>query len=242
MSRSGIEAKPPWRSIPHAVRQRVHEVLGAAVSRGSRVWGGYGPTPTFRLTLADGRRVFFKGTNRASNDFARGALVREERVYRELSGVIGPWAPRFYAAFQHDDWHVLLLEDVGPKTVPPWAPAITRRVAHAYADFHAATLGRDDLPRWLPHLTDSLPRVTWSRVAAESDDLRAVAVLAAGHADEAHRWLQAALPLLCRLADSAADLPRAICPAARRHPLRQPPLHWRAPRPLRLAVRGDRPS
>jgi hypothetical protein len=206
MSRSGIEAKPPWRSIPHAVRQRVHGALGATVSRGSRVWGGYGPTPTFRLTLADGRRVFFKGTNRTSNGFARGALVREERIYRELSGVIGPWAPRFYAGFQHDDWHVLLLEDVGPKTVPPWTPAIARRVAHAYADFHAATLGRDDLPRWLPHPTDSLPCVTWSRVAAESDDLRAVAVLAAGYANEAHRWLRTALPLLCRLADTAADL------------------------------------
>ncbi len=150
MSRSGVEGKPRWRSVPSAVRQGVQEILGSPVAQGRRVWGGYGPTPTFRLVLADGRRAFFKGTNSTSNDFARGALAREERVYRELSCVIGPWAPGFYAAFQHNDWHVLLLEDVGPKSVPPWTPATTRRVAHAYAAFHVATLGNAGLPQWLP--------------------------------------------------------------------------------------------
>jgi hypothetical protein len=157
--------------------------------------------------LADGRRVFFKGINRTSNDVARGALVREERVYRDLSGVIGPWAPRFYAAFRRNDWHVLLLEDVGPKSVPPWTFATTRRIAHAYADFHAATLNVEALPRWLPQPREALQRVSWRRVAAESDELRTVAALATGHGDEARDWLRAALPLLCDLADTAADLP-----------------------------------
>ncbi|HLZ24722.1 MAG TPA: hypothetical protein VKQ30_21600, partial [Ktedonobacterales bacterium] len=205
MSRTGVEDKLPWRSVPDAVRQRVREAMGSPVIHGRRVWGGYGPTPTFRLVLADGRRVFFKGTNRASNDFSRHALAREEQVYRELSGVIGPWAPRFYAAFRRDDWHVLLLEDVGPKSVPPWTSAITRRIAHAYAGFHAATLGHENLPSWLPRPTESLARVTWSRVAAESDDLRRVAALARGHSEEALDWLRSALPLLSRLTDASAN-------------------------------------
>jgi len=202
----GVEVKPTWRSVPRGVRERAQAALGAGVVRGTRVWGGYGPTPTFRLKLADGRGVFFKGTNRTSNEFARGALAREERVYRELSGLIGLWAPRFYSAFRHDDWHVLLLEDAGPQTVPPWTPATSRRIAHAYAAFHASTWDMN-LPLWLPRPADSLARVTWSRVAEESDGLRSVAALASGHAKAAHAWLRASLPLLFRLGDAAATLP-----------------------------------
>ncbi|HEY7832096.1 MAG TPA: hypothetical protein VIG30_00910, partial [Ktedonobacterales bacterium] len=181
MSRSGIEAKPLWRAVPGAVRQRVQEALGAPAIRGSRVWGGYGPTPTFRLTLADGRRTFFKGINASTNEVARAALIREERAYQELPALVGGWMPRCYAAFEQDDWRVLLLEDLGAARAPPWTPTLVRRVAHANAAFHAATLGREHLPDWLPRPKDSGPRVTWSRVAAESDDLRAVAALAGKH-------------------------------------------------------------
>lgn len=207
MPRSGLEAKPPWQSVPHAVRLRVQEALNSAVARGARVWGGYGPTPTFRLTLADGRRAFFKGANAESNSFARQALVREERAYLELPGLVGYWMPRLYGALRHADWHVLLLEDVGARRMPPWGPAVTRRVAHAYADFHAATLGSERLPPWLPRPKESLPHVTWASVAAESDDVRCVAALAGEQRDAAHRWLWAALPLLIGLADTAGEQP-----------------------------------
>src|SRR5579863_7887922 len=93
MARSGIEVKPTWRSLPVALRQRVEQTFGVPVARAARVWGGYTPTPTFRLTLADGKKVFFKGTNQASTDISLAALVREERVYRELASVIAPYAP-----------------------------------------------------------------------------------------------------------------------------------------------------
>lgn len=207
MSRTGVEPKPPWRVVPMAVREDVRVAMGSPVVQGRRVWGGYGPTPTYRLALADGRRVFFKGINSGSNDFSRAALAREERVYRELSGVIGPWSPRCYAAFQRDDWRVLLLEDVGPKSAPPWTPRLTRGVARAFAGFHAATLGAEDLPSWLPRPRESLARITWRLVAQESDDLRAIAAMAGEQTDEALEWLRTALPLLSRLADTAGAIP-----------------------------------
>jgi len=184
----------------------VGEALGSGVVRAARVWGGYSPTPTFRLRLADGRRAFFKAVNGSSNEFAARAHVREERVYRELGAWMGPWSPRFLGALHRGEWHALLLEDVGPKSVPPWTPALTRRVAHTYAEFHAATLGRD-LPAWLARPADSLPRVSWTAVVAASDDLREVAALAGARRAEAHEWLAAALPLLSRLADAAAAHP-----------------------------------
>ena len=64
MSRTGVEAKIPWRQVPKAVRQQVEAALGARVVRAARIWGGYSPAPTFRLALADGRRAFFKATYR----------------------------------------------------------------------------------------------------------------------------------------------------------------------------------
>ena len=59
--RGGVEAKPPWRAVPTAVRHEVERLFESPVARAVRVWGGYSPTPTFRLTLADGQRAFFKG-------------------------------------------------------------------------------------------------------------------------------------------------------------------------------------
>lgn len=55
------EPKPPWRSVPAGVRVRAEAMLGAEVRRAVRLWGGYAPSPLFRLYLADGRRAVFKG-------------------------------------------------------------------------------------------------------------------------------------------------------------------------------------
>jgi hypothetical protein len=206
VSRTGVEEKPRWRAVPLEVRLRVDEALGAPVVRASRVFGGYGPTPTFRLLLADGRRAFFKGTIHDANPFATRALAAEQRVYRELGVLLGPWAPRCLGTFQHADWNVLLLEDVGPKTVPPWTPTIARHIAHAYADFHASTLGHE-LPNWLPRPGQSLAHVSWQQVAEGSNGLSAVAALARESSDQALEWLRTAYPILTAVAASGSDLP-----------------------------------
>src|SRR5438874_3000855 len=115
MSRTGAEQKPTWRRVPPGVRRAVATQLGAPVQRAMRVWGGYGPSPTYRLQLTDGRRAFFKAVGPDSNEFSQAAHQREERVYRELPQLIQPWAPAFLGAFHLDDWQVILLEDLGPK-------------------------------------------------------------------------------------------------------------------------------
>jgi hypothetical protein len=202
MSRTGVEAKPPWRAVPVAVRRAVAEV-----ARGARVWGGYGPAPTFRLRLADGRGLFFKGVHGASNEFARRALEAETRVYQELGALISPWAPRLYGAIEVNDWRALLLEDLGPKSAPPWTPALARTAARDFAAFHASTLG-SDLPGWLDRFSDDAAGVTWERVAEETDGLSAVAALAGGQMEaEARAWLLAALPSLARAAQDVSAIP-----------------------------------
>ena len=206
MSRQGIEAKLPWSQVPLPMRRRVEEIAGARVMRGARVWGGYGPTPTYRLRLADGRGLFLKGINQDSHPFASAAFEREERVYRELSGLVAPWAPSCYGAITHEDWRALLLEDVGPKSAPPWTPTLARNAARDFAAFHASTLGRD-LPAWLPRFRDSGADVSWEATARESDDLRLVAELAGESATSAHAWLRSSLPRLAGAARAALTLP-----------------------------------
>jgi hypothetical protein len=205
MARAGVEAKLAWCRVPPAVRHEVSQLLGAPVARGMRVWGGYGPTPTFRLRLADGRRAFFKGVHGASSPFVRDALAREERVYRELGALIAPWSPRLFGAVHVAEWRALLLEDLGPKSAPPWTPALARRIAHAYAGFHAATLGAS-LPAWLERPPQLFGEASWDLVAKETDGFRTVVALAGAHMEEAQAWLAAAHPALARAGDRAATV------------------------------------
>ena len=190
--------------MPREVKDDVARLLGSPVARAARVYGGYAPSATFRLILADGRPAFFKGVSASSNDYMRDALPREERVYRELGRFIHPWAPRFFGSFKRRDWHVLLLEDVGPKTMPPWSPAKARRSARSFAKFHASTHGRP-LPRWLSRTGHHELAGLW-RSLSDSGELAKTAALARRRVAEAREWLDVALPLLRQTAERLVRL------------------------------------
>jgi len=147
------------------------------------------------MALANDTRAFFK----ASYPLPRGSAViwpmkAEERAYRELGPLIAPWAPRFLGSFERDGWLVLLLEDLGPRSVPPWTPAKGRIAARSYARFHKSTLGRR-LPRWLSRTQHVAFGVYWARLA-QRRELGEVASLAKRRANEALEWIAVALPLL----------------------------------------------
>ena len=180
--------------MPREIKDEVARILGSPVVRAARVYGGYAPSATFRMVLADGRPLFFKGIYAASNEYMHEALPREERVYKNLGRYIQPWAPAFVGSFKKLDWHVLLLEDLGPQTMPPWSPAKARRSARSYATFHASTNGRT-LPRWLSR-TEHHDFAPYWRTLSESGDLAKTAALARRRADEAREWLDVAMPLL----------------------------------------------
>jgi len=190
--------------VPREVKAEVARVLGSPVARAARVYGGYAPSATFRMVLADGRRAFFKGINASSNEHMHRALPQEERVYRGLEPLLGRWAPAFLGAFKTLDWHVIMLEDLGPQTMPPWSPAKARRSFRSYAEFHASTYGRP-LPRWLSRTEHHDFAGLW-RALSERGDLRRVASLAPRRADEAREWLDVALPPLRERAERLRKL------------------------------------
>ena len=139
MARTGAESKPPWSEVPQPVKDEVARVLGSPVVRAERAYGGYAPSATFRLRLATGERAFFKATYPTKHSEVHWGLEREERVYRACASLMRPWAPEYLGALRHGEWHVLLLEDLGPASVPPWTPAKTVAAARSYAAFHART-------------------------------------------------------------------------------------------------------
>jgi hypothetical protein len=213
VSRRGAEAKPAWSTVPLEIRDRTAKLLGARIVRAERIYGGYAPSATFRMSLANGKRAFFK----ASYPLPAGSAViwslkREERVYRELGSRVAPWAPRFLGSFEREGWLVLLLEDLGPRSVPPWTPAKARVAARSYAEFHRSTLD-ERLPRWLSRKQHGEFGGYWAQLAHDGE-LDSVAALAKRRADEAAEWIYVALPMLREL---ESGLSRARRPFALLH-------------------------
>ena len=159
--------------------------------RAERAFGGYGPSATFRLLLADERRAFFKAIYPVpAGSPVRWSMDLEQRVLEELGDVLRPWAPAFLGAMRIEGWHALLMEDVGPPTVPPWTMSKARAALRSYAEFHARTLGRA-LPRWVPRRRRwSYFGETWLRFAAAPRGAAQLARLAGSDARAARAWIR----------------------------------------------------
>ena len=199
--------------MPREVRREVERVLRSRVARSERVFGGYAPSATFRMRLTNGRRAFFKASYPLPPESKVVFNIRqEERVYRALSKRIAAWSPRFFGSFERDGWHVLLLEDVGPPTMPPWTVSRTHRAARSYAAFHRATIGTR-LPPWMPRKTHTEFARFWSSLS-RSGELARTATLAGRRRAAAERWIADALP---RLRRGEAALQRVAPPFALLH-------------------------
>jgi hypothetical protein len=205
MSKRVREEKPEWSAVPERVRADVEGLLGSRVVRAVRTYGGYGPSATFRLVLAGGKRAFVKGTYPLPEGSPVIWVLRdEELVYRRLARYIQPWAPRYLGSVRAEGWHFLALEDVTGEVMPPWTASRTRRAIRSYAEFHSSTYGRR-LPTWLTRTRHRSLGVWWRRLARERGGLERVASAALGRAAAARRWL----------AENGAELRRAESGLAR---------------------------
>jgi len=189
------EEKPRWSEVPRIVRDEAERRVRSRVVRAIRAYGGYAASATFHLVLANGRRAFFKaGYPPPPGSAAIFPIDREEKRYHALAPWMRRWAPRLLGSFRVADWHVLLLEDLGPATMPPWTADKTRRAARSYARWHRSTLGAR-LPRWLSRTQHHGFGIYWSRLA-ERGELLGTASLAGDAEDDAREWIDVALPVL----------------------------------------------
>ena len=180
--------------MPRAVKDELETLMRSKVARADRAYGGYAPSATYRVTLSNGRRLFLKGTYPLPKASAvQWTLEREEHVYQECEPFMRPWAPRYFGGVRAEGWHFMVLEDVGPDTMPPWTLAKTFAATRSYAAFHARTYG-EQLPRWLPRTEHHEFAGFWEKLGA-SGALRGTASLAGRRAGEAEEWLDVALPV-----------------------------------------------
>jgi len=201
------EDKPTWRIVPGPIKLTVADVLGSRVTRAVRAYGGYGPSATFLLTLADGRRAFFKGTYPLpAGSGVRWTLEPEEAVFRGLGQRIRPWAPEYLGSVRAEGWHALLLEQVNGIHVVPWTKGKAWRAARSYASFHAATFGRP-LPDWLSSTQHRGFATYWRQLADDEEGRARLAAIAGPRRQEAAKWVE-------RHADALADAERALWRAA----------------------------
>ncbi len=111
--------------------------------------------------------------------------------------------PQWYETVHHEDWYGLLLEDLGPKSVPPWTPEKARAIIYAFADFHHSSLGSQP-PAWLSRPEERLAQENWTRTAQESLGFQKIAALVGSEAPQALAWFEKVSPTIDHLMKQSA--------------------------------------
>ncbi len=131
------ESKPSWSEVPSELKGALENVVGAAIADAAIAWGGYGPTATFILGTADGRRLFCKGVHPGLTPEGKQAFSSELSYYRALPE-LAKFGPAFHGDARFEGWHLLVLDHIERKReVPPWTDAAFRGSIAALARFHA---------------------------------------------------------------------------------------------------------
>jgi len=136
------EPKPSWDEVPAAMRGKLAAIVGGEIAQAVTVWGGYGPSATFTLTTAAGKRFFCKGTHPGQTEAGHEALLTERRNYETLPE-IARFGPAYIGSADHENWHMAVLEHIPRRqTVPPWTPHAVEQTLSLLATFHASAPGR----------------------------------------------------------------------------------------------------
>ncbi len=117
------EPKPVWSAVPAVVQAALADRLGSPVLEAAIAWGGYTPSASFIVTLANGKRVFIKGAHPGQNTYGVAAFKAEQQIYQnypQLSGI----APAYICEVELADWHLMVLEAIeGGEKLLPWTKA-----------------------------------------------------------------------------------------------------------------------
>jgi hypothetical protein len=96
------EAKPAFADIPPVISEKIAIALGASVIGGDVVYGGFSAAANFVLTLADGRKVFAKGSHPGDDSHAVQTLRQEVLAYQNIP-VLRDISPRFLGVVEDGD-------------------------------------------------------------------------------------------------------------------------------------------
>ncbi|TVQ84557.1 MAG: aminoglycoside phosphotransferase family protein [Micavibrio sp.] len=207
------EARPRWQDLPAPLVAEIENITGK-ITQSDIAWGGYSPSACFRVTAADGRRFFIKGSHPGQTTHGAKALRQEVAAYQNLK-FLERCAPRFHGTVSfgdEDDWHLAVWDQVRGKTALPWTEEKARRVLELLAELHSGVV-RADVPE-LPHGRESnhvsdffLGQRLWKRFARKDDSNRQDKFVSLFEdTPQAAHWLEAHLPQLVALQEKVTQI------------------------------------
>ncbi|MCM2534098.1 aminoglycoside phosphotransferase family protein [Neobacillus pocheonensis] len=187
------EPKPYWRDVPIELRNQIEVKVGSSIRRATRVFGGYGPSATFRFFLEDGRTVFAKGAGLGSIAENWRVLPLEEAVYRDIAAIY-PMSPRYFGSVSVDGWHLLLLEDLrNTKKVPPWSEKFALKAVRDIAEFHLRGLSEAGK---VETMTSKGVTENWFNIKNNNDERNYFLEMFQEKRREAELWLEEVIDIL----------------------------------------------
>ncbi|MFI7080863.1 phosphotransferase family protein [Micromonospora sp. NPDC049903] len=161
--------RPPWHTLPEAVRAALSDRLGAPVVAAETAGAGFTRGFAAVLRIGDGDTAFVKAASRTEQPHLVDWYAREAAILARLPA--GLPAPRLRWTLFEADWYALCLEPIhGRLPRLPWDPAELTDTLAGYADVAAALAEPppDLVALGLPRLAD-LARddiLWWGEVAA----------------------------------------------------------------------------
>lgn len=139
-----------WAELPHHVREKVEDRLGAAVLRAAGQGGGFTNGVAARLTLADGGRAFVKALPDGHE------LAPDYRSEARIAGALPPTVPASRLRFSLDNtgWIVLVYDDVEGRHPDFAHPGDLAAVLTCVEDL--ATVLTPNPLAWAPDITEPL--------------------------------------------------------------------------------------
>lgn len=127
-----------WTDFPDPLRERLEELLGGAVVATQSCRGGFSSSSAEILRSQADRRLFVKAVRECDNPGSM-TLNRAEAAALASIPASAP-VPPLVAAFEHEDWFVLVTE-VAPGALPaePWTATQLDQVLAALDELQAAT-------------------------------------------------------------------------------------------------------
>jgi hypothetical protein len=189
------EPKPFWRDVPTEIRTEIERKLGSPIRHANRVFGGYGPSATFRLFLEDGRTIFAKGAGKGSISENWRAARLEESAYQNMDS-IRVISPTYLGSVLGKEWHLILLEDLkSAKKVPPWTEKLAVQAARDIAEFHLRGMNEQDKAAGIK--TEGLVD-NWHAIHNSRVELDCFLVLFQQERSRAEEWLHDAIDILIK--------------------------------------------
>jgi aminoglycoside phosphotransferase (APT) family kinase protein len=200
------EPKPSWDEVPAALRGKLAAIVGDDVVHAETVWGGFGPSATFALTSAAGKRFFCKGTHPGQTEMGHKALLNERRNYERLPE-LARFGPAYIGGADHENWHMAVLEHVPRgQAVPPWTADAVEKTLRLLATFHAAAPERAAGELRPFAKTDMMKHEQGWRSLRDDRDARGRFIALFQDAAEAARWFDGQIDVFAALEEQSSTM------------------------------------